>query len=67
MLSDIKITKGQAEEHIIGKKRGEFIADLDRLDELLLKWVLGAVPDKSLALHMGRKLDAIRRSITIYK
>lgn len=67
MFDKLKITKAQAEEHVIGMARAEFIKDLDRLEELLLKWAVGDVGDKSLAFHMIRKIDSIKRSVTIYK
>ena len=67
MFDGVGITKEMAEEHIIGKKRTEFIKDLDRLDELLLKWAVGDIPDKSFALYFGRHMDSIKRSVTIYK
>jgi hypothetical protein len=67
MFDKIKITKEMAEEQIIGKKRTKFIEDLDELDNLLRVWANDEMRDTVFSYKLARKLDSIRRSITIYK
>lgn len=67
MFDKINITKEQAEEHIIGKSRTEFIANLDHITELLIKWGDGTLNDKTFMFRICNLLNTIKRSITIYK